>query len=373
MPLLDGRSLARLNACARAFGKKDEASGRSFCENVARERVLPLMRAHLAGVRSIGGENPERLNQDFLTRFYELLALEGDDLFPPDGCTTPHWPHRWDVPPARLRRCAPRLRCLRSRTGGRVGRRERHSSVGGRGHADLPAREPAARRCRSRCRSTRPARRHPRAAGPLQCRHIHTHEHSCGRRGSICARRKPGGSSWAWDRTWESAAPAKKGLTAGARPSRVSGARSKRDSSLSELDAEQQVEFALPASARLQPRRTSTAHEFFSALITPDWDEDEESFAPPFLMLGREKAYLGGLYLISPSQSSVVVLLRLARRVEVRVRPALPSIFQEALELRQVLVGRHLLGVRREQPLQLVALRLAARGARPRRRPPSGH
>ena len=35
VPLLDGRSLARLNACARAFGKKDETSGRSFCENVA--------------------------------------------------------------------------------------------------------------------------------------------------------------------------------------------------------------------------------------------------------------------------------------------------------------------------------------------------
>ena len=48
VPLLDGRSLARLNACARAFGKKDETSGRSFCENVARERVLPLMRAHIS-------------------------------------------------------------------------------------------------------------------------------------------------------------------------------------------------------------------------------------------------------------------------------------------------------------------------------------
>ena len=94
VPLLDGRSLARLNACARAFGKKDETSGRSFCENVARERVLPLMRAHLGGVRSIGGGDPKRLNQDFLARFYEFLA-EGEDLFPPDGCTTPHWPPRW--------------------------------------------------------------------------------------------------------------------------------------------------------------------------------------------------------------------------------------------------------------------------------------
>ena len=53
VPLLDGRSLARLNACARAFGKRDETSGRSFCENVARGRVFPLMRAHLEGVRSI--------------------------------------------------------------------------------------------------------------------------------------------------------------------------------------------------------------------------------------------------------------------------------------------------------------------------------
>ena len=80
VPLLDGRSLARLNACARAFGKRDETSGRSFCENVARERVLPLMRAHLGGVRSIGGGDPKRLNHDFLTRFYEFLA-EGEDFF----------------------------------------------------------------------------------------------------------------------------------------------------------------------------------------------------------------------------------------------------------------------------------------------------
>ena len=95
VPLLDGRSLARLNACARAFGKKDETSGRSFCENVARGRVLPLMRAHLEGVRSIGGENPGRLNQDFLTRCYWHLAQEGELLFPPEGSTTPRWPPRW--------------------------------------------------------------------------------------------------------------------------------------------------------------------------------------------------------------------------------------------------------------------------------------
>ena len=190
VPLLDGRSLARLNACARAFGKRDE-TGRSFCENVARERVFPLMRAHLGGGAQYRRER--RTAQPELP--YAVLRVPsagGRALVSARG------PHDASLAAplaaaARLRNCSPRLRCLRSRTGGRVGRRERRSSVGRRGHADLPAREPAAGRCRGGCRPSRPARCHPRAAGPLRCHHIHTNEHSCRRRGSICARRKPGG------------------------------------------------------------------------------------------------------------------------------------------------------------------------------------
>ena len=138
VPLLDGRSLARLNACARAFGKRDE-TGRSFCENVARERVLPLMRAHLGGGAQYRRER--RTAQPGLP-YAVLLAPSagGRALVSARG--------QHDAPlaaplaaAARLRNCSPRLRCLRSRTGGRVGRRVRHSRLGGRGHADLPARE----------------------------------------------------------------------------------------------------------------------------------------------------------------------------------------------------------------------------------------
>ena len=248
VPLLDGRSLARLNACARAFGKKDEASGRSFCENVARERVLPLMRAHLAGVRSIGGENPERLNQDFLTRFYELLALEGDDLFPPDGCTTPHWPHRWTY---RRRGFAGALHACDAFEAGPVAAWAAASAI-------LQLAVEAMRTCP---RENRPLGDAVRAAA-LRAR-----------RDAILARRGPcnvaiytrtntpadgaalsalvesqGGCSWVWDRTWESAAPARRYRGRATFPS----LRRAFEARLLSSELVQQVEFALPASARLQ-------------------------------------------------------------------------------------------------------------------------
>ena len=248
VPLLDGRSLARLNACARAFGKKDEASGRSFCENVARERVLPLMRAHLAGVRSIGGGNPERLNQDFLTRFYELLALEGDDLFPPDGCTTPHWPHRWTY---RRRGFAGALHACDAFEAGPVAAWAAASAV-----------LHLAVKCMRTCpRENRPLGDAVRASA-LRAR-----------RDAILARRGPcnvaiytrtntpadgaalsalvesqGGSSWAWDRTWESEAPARRHRGRATFPS----LRRAFEARLLSSELVQQVEFALPAFARLQ-------------------------------------------------------------------------------------------------------------------------
>ena len=203
VPLLDGRSLARLNACARAFGKRDETSGRSFCENVARERVLPLMRAHLEGVRKIGGGNPGQLNQDFLARFYEFLA-EGEDLFPPDGCTTPHWPPRWTH---RRRGFVGALHACDAFEAGPVAAWAAASAV-----------LHLAVKCMRTCpRENRPLGDAVRASA-LRAR-----------RDAILARRGPcnvaiytrtntpadgaalsalvesqGGSSWAWDRTWES-------------------------------------------------------------------------------------------------------------------------------------------------------------------------
>ena len=245
MPLLDGRSLARLNACARAFGKRDE-TGRSFCENVARERVLPLMRAHLGGVRSIGG-NAERLNQDFLARFYEFLA-EGEDLFPPDGCTTPHWPHRWTY---RRRGFAGALHACDAFEAGPVAAWAAASAI-------LQLAVEAMRTCP---RENRPLGDAVRAAA-LRAR-----------RDAILARRGPcnvaiytrtntpadgaalsalvesqGGSSWAWDRTWESEAPARRHRGRATFPS----LRRAFEARLLHSELVQQVEFALPPSAQLQ-------------------------------------------------------------------------------------------------------------------------
>ena len=246
MPLLDGRSLARLNACARAFGKKDETSGRSFCENVARERVLPLMRAHLEGVRKIGGGN-ERLNQDFLARFYEFLA-EGEDLFPPDGCTTPHWPPRWT---RRRRGFVGALHACDAFEAGPVAAWAAASAV-----------LHLAVKCMRTCpRENRPLGDAVRAAA-LRAR-----------RDAILARRGPcnvaiytrtntpadgaalsalvesqGGSSWTWDRTWESEAPARRHRGRATFPS----LRRAFEARLLSSELVQQVEFALPASARLQ-------------------------------------------------------------------------------------------------------------------------
>ena len=241
VPLLDGRSLARLNACARAFGKS------SFCENVARERVLPLMRAHLEGVRKIGGGNPGQLNQDFLARFYEFLA-EGEDLFPPDGCTTPHWPPRWTH---RRRGFVGALHACDAFEAGPVAAWAAASAV-----------LHLAVKCMRTCpRENRPLGDAVRASA-LRAR-----------RDAILARRGPcnvaiytrtntpadgaalsalvesqGGSSWAWDRTWESEAPARRHRGRATFPS----LRRAFEARLLHSELVQQVEFALPAFAQPQ-------------------------------------------------------------------------------------------------------------------------
>ena len=242
VPLLDGRSLARLNACARAFGKRDETSGRSFCENVARERVLPLMRAHLGGVRSIGG-NAERLNQNFLTRCYEYLAQEGELLFPPEGRTTPRWPPRW---PQR-RGFATALHACDAFEAGPVAAWAAASAV-------LQLAVEAMRTCPP---ENRPRGDAVRAAALRD------------RRDAILARRGPcgvimytrtntpadgaalsalvesqGGSSWAWDRTWDSQFPSRRYRGRAIFPS----LRRAFEARLLSSELVQQVELALPGS-----------------------------------------------------------------------------------------------------------------------------
>ena len=246
VPLLDGRSLARLNACARAFGKKDETSGRSFCENVARERVFPLMRAHLAGVRSIGG-GAERLNQDFLTRCYEYLAQEGELLFPPEGRTTPRWPPRW---PQR-RGFATALHACDAFEAGPAAAWAAASAV-------LQLAVEAMRTC--------PPENRPRGdevrADALRARRdailarrglcgviIYTRTNTPADGAALSALvESQGGSSWAWDRTWESEAPARRHRGRATFPS----LRRAFEARLLHSELVQQVEFALPPSAQLQ-------------------------------------------------------------------------------------------------------------------------
>ena len=241
MPLLDGRSLARLNACARAFGKRDE-TGRSFCENVARERVLPLMRAHLEGVRSIGGEN-ERLNQNFLTRCYEYLAQEGELLFPPEGRTTPRWPPRW---PQR-RGFATALHACDAFEAGPAAAWAAASAV-------LQLAVEAMRTC--------PPENRPRGdevrADALRARRdailarrglcgviIYTRTNTPADGAALSALvESQGGSSWAWDRTWDSQAPARRYRGRATFPS----LRRAFEARLLSSELVQQVEFALPGS-----------------------------------------------------------------------------------------------------------------------------
>ena len=242
VPLLDGRSLARLNACARAFGKKDETSGRSFCENVARERVLPLMRAHLAGVRSIGG-NAERLNQNFLTRCYEYLAQEGELLFPPEGRTTPRWPPRW---PQR-RGFATALHACDAFEAGPAAAWAAASAV-------LQLAVEAMRTC--------PPENRPRGdevrADALRARRdailarrglcgviIYTRTNTPADGAALSALvESQGGSSWAWDRTWDSQAPARRYRGRATFPS----LRRAFEARLLSCELVQQVELALPGS-----------------------------------------------------------------------------------------------------------------------------
>ncbi len=237
VPLLDGRSLARLNACARAFGKRDE-TGRSFCENVARERVLPLMRAHLGGVRSIGG-GAERLNQDFLTRCYEYLAEEGELLFPPDGSTTPRWPQR--------RGFATALHACDAFEAGPAAAWAAASAV-------LQLAVEAMRTC--------PPENRPRGdevrADALRARRdailarrglcgviIYTRTNTPADGAALSALvESQGGSSWAWDRTWDSQAPSRRYRGRATFPS----LRRAFEARLLSCELVQQVELALPGS-----------------------------------------------------------------------------------------------------------------------------
>ena len=246
VPLLDGGSLARLNACARAFGKRDE-TGRSFCENVARERVLPLMRAHLEGVRSIGGGNPERLNQDFLTRCYWHLAQEGELLFPPEGRTTPRWPPRW---PQR-RGFATALHACDAFEAGPAAAWAAASAV----------HQLAVEAMRTCPRENRPlgeavvvaalrARRDAILARRGPCGVIiYTRTNTPADGAALSALvESQGGSSWAWDRTWDSQAPSRRHRGRATFPS----LRRAFEARLLHSELVQQVEFALPPSAQLQ-------------------------------------------------------------------------------------------------------------------------
>ena len=242
VPLLDGRSLARLNACARAFGKKDETSGRSFCENVARERVLPLMRAHLGGVRSIGG-NAERLNQNFLTRCYEYLAQEGELLFPPEGRTTPRWPPRW---PQR-RGFATALHACDAFEAGPAAAWAAASAV-------LQLAVEAMRTCppenRPRGDAVRAAALRARRDAILARRGlcgviIYTRTNTPADGAALSALvESQGGSSWAWDRTWDSQAPSRRYRGRATFPS----LRRAFEARLLSCELVQQVELALPGS-----------------------------------------------------------------------------------------------------------------------------
>ena len=241
VPLLDGRSLALLNACARAFGKRDE-TGRSFCENVARERVLPLMRAHLGGVRSIGG-NAERLNQNFLTRCYEYLAQEGELLFPPEGRTTPRWPPRW---PQR-RGFATALHACDAFEAGPVAAWAAASAV-------LQLAVEAMRTCppenRPRGDAVRAAALRDRRDAILARRGlcgviIYTRTNTPADGAALSALvESQGGSSWAWDRTWDSQAPARRYRGRATFPS----LRRAFEARLLSCELVQQVELALPGS-----------------------------------------------------------------------------------------------------------------------------
>ena len=241
VPLLDGRSLALLNACARAFGKRDE-TGRSFCENVARERVFPLIRAHLAGVRSIGGGYPQ-LNQDFLTRCYEYLAEEGELLFPPEGSTTPRWPPRW---PQR-RGFATALHACDAFEAG-------PAAAWAAACAILDLAVEAMRTCppenRSRGDAVRAAALRSRRDAILARRGpcgviIYTRTNTPADGAALSALvESQGGSSWAWDRTWYSQAPSRRYRGRVIFPS----LRRAFEARLLSSELVQQVEFALPGS-----------------------------------------------------------------------------------------------------------------------------
>ena len=169
-------------------------------------------------------------------------------MFPPDGCTTPHWPPRWT---RRRRGFVGALHACDAFEAGPVAAWAAASAI-------LQLAVEAMRTCP---RENRPLGDAVRAAA-LRAR-----------RDAILARRGPcnvaiytrtntpadgaalsalvesqGGCSWVWDRTWESAAPARRYRGRATFPS----LRRAFEARLLSSELVQQVEFALPASARLQ-------------------------------------------------------------------------------------------------------------------------
>jgi hypothetical protein len=251
VPLLDGRSLARLNACARAFGKKDETSGRSFCENVARGRVLPLMRENLEGVRKIGGGNPGQLNQDFLARFYWYLAQEGELLFPPDGRTTPRWPPRWLPRDKGGRGLSGALHACDAFEAGPVAAWAAASAVHQLAVECLRTCPPENRPLGDAvCTAALRARRDAILArrGPCDVV-IYTRTNTPADGAALSALvESQGGGSWVWDRTWESEVPATRYRGHATFPS----LRRALEARLLSSELVQQVEFDLPGSVQRQ-------------------------------------------------------------------------------------------------------------------------
>ena len=201
-----------------------------------------MMRAHLRGVRSIGG-NAERLNQNFLTRCYEYLAQEGELLFPPEGRTTPRWPPRW---PQR-RGFATALHACDAFEAGPAAAWAAASAV----------HQLAVEAMRTCPRENRPlgdavvvaALRDRRDAilarrGPCGVI-IYTRTNTPADGAALSALvESQGGSSWAWDRTWYSQAPSRRYRGRVIFPN----LRRAFEARLLSSELVQQVEFALPGS-----------------------------------------------------------------------------------------------------------------------------
>ena len=200
-----------------------------------------------AQYRSIGGGNPGRLNQDFLTHFYEYLAQEGELLFPPEGRTTPRWPPRWPRPSYGRRSFVTALHACDAFEAGPVAAWAAASAV-----HQLAVE--AVRTCPRENRSlgdavvvaARRARRDAILArrGPCDVI-IYTRTNTPADGETLSALvESQGGSSWAWDRTWESEAPTRRYRGRATFPS----LRRAFEARLLSSELVQQVELALPGS-----------------------------------------------------------------------------------------------------------------------------